>query len=47
LADRTGESVEQHVNRAILAFVESCQAEAELATKIIPFPSGRLRNPTR
>ena len=38
LADRTGETVEFHLNRAIVDFVERCQAERELPTKIIPFP---------
>lgn len=38
LADRTGETVEFHLNRAIVDFVERCQAERELSTKIIPFP---------
>jgi hypothetical protein len=38
LADRTGESVEEHITRAIIQFVKRCEAEGELATKIIPFP---------
>jgi hypothetical protein len=38
LADRTGESVEEHINRAIIQFVKRCEAEGELPTKIIPFP---------
>ena len=38
LADRTGETVDYHINRTIVDFVERCQAEGELATKIIPFP---------
>ena len=38
LADRTGKTVEHHINQAIAEFVERCQAEGELATKIIPFP---------
>ena len=38
LADRTGATVEYHINRAVVNFVERCQAEGELATKIIPFP---------
>jgi hypothetical protein len=38
LADRTGETVEYHINRAIVDFVERCQAEIELPAKIIPFP---------
>ena len=38
LADRTGESVEEHINRAIIQFVKHCEAEGELTTKIIPFP---------
>ena len=38
LADRTGESVEEHINRAIIQFVKHCEAEGELPTKLIPFP---------
>ena len=38
LADRTGESVEEHINRAIIQFVKHCEAEGELPTKVIPFP---------
>src|SRR5437879_4954574 len=38
LADRTGETVEEHINRALVQFVKRCEAEGELPTKIIPFP---------
>src|SRR2546423_12501119 len=38
LADRTGESVEEHITRAIIQFVKHCEAEGELPTKVIPFP---------
>ena len=38
LADRTGETVEEHINRTIVQFVKRCEAEGELPTKIIPFP---------
>ena len=38
LADRTGETIEHHINRAIVEFVERCQADGELAGKLIPFP---------
>jgi len=38
LADRTGETVEEHINRAIAQFVKRCEADGELPTKIIPFP---------
>lgn len=37
-ADRTGETVEEHINRAIVQFVKRCEAEGELPTKVIPFP---------
>jgi hypothetical protein len=39
LADRTGETVEEHINRAIIQFVKHCEAEGELPTKVIPFPA--------
>jgi hypothetical protein len=39
LADRTGETVEYHLNRVVLDFVKRCQAEGELPTKIIAFPN--------
>jgi hypothetical protein len=38
LADRTGETVEDHINRAILQFIKRCEADGELAAKVIPFP---------
>jgi hypothetical protein len=38
LADLTGETVEEHINRAIIQFVKRCEADRELATKLIPFP---------
>jgi hypothetical protein len=38
LADRTGETVEEHINRAVAQFVKRCEADGELATKVIPFP---------
>src|SRR5689334_16603562 len=38
LADRTGETVEYHMKDAVLEFVQRCQAEGELPTKIIRFP---------
>ena len=38
LADRTGESVEEHISRAIIEFVKHCETEGELPTKVIPFP---------
>jgi len=38
LADRTGETIEHQINRAIVEFVERCHAEGKLAGKLIPFP---------
>jgi hypothetical protein len=38
LADRTGETVEEHIHRTIVQFVKRCEAERELPTKVIPFP---------
>src|SRR5262245_24927711 len=46
LADQTGETVEDHINRAVVEFVQRCQAEAELETKIIQFPKIKCK-PTK
>ena len=35
LADRTGATVEYHINRTIVDFVERCQAEGELGSVLI------------